>query len=59
MGIYCLASDFWGFLLAELTLGLGSSFLSGTNSAMLYDTLVQSGKVEEHKKISGRMQAIG
>ena len=33
-GIYAFSSGFWGFLVAELILGLGASFISGTDSAM-------------------------
>ena len=51
MGVYCLASGFYGFLLAEITLGLGSSFLSGADTALLYDTLLDEGRVDENKKI--------
>jgi hypothetical protein len=40
LGWYTVADGFWGFLIAELILGLGSSFISGTDTAMLYDTLI-------------------
>lgn len=58
MGVYCLASGFYWFLLAELTLGLGSSFLSGADVALLYDTLLDEGRVDENKKIQWYFQSI-
>ncbi len=36
--IYSFSYGFSGFLLAELILGIGGSFISGSDSAMLYDT---------------------
>lgn len=57
--VYVMSYGFWGFLLAELILGLGSSFISGTDSAIIYDSLVQINKEHEYKKIEGRMLAYG
>ena len=39
--VYCFAHEFWGFLAAELVLGLGASFTSGSDSALLYDSLLE------------------
>ena len=58
MGVYCLATWFYGFLLAEITLGLGSSFLSGADTALLYDTLLDEDRVDENKKIQWYFQSI-
>ncbi|MGM5483341.1 MAG: MFS transporter [Nanobdellota archaeon] len=57
--IYSVSYGFYGFLLAELILGLGSSFISGTDSAMIYDILLQNKKEKNYTKIEGRMNAIG
>ncbi|MFT4303525.1 MAG: MFS transporter [Candidatus Woesearchaeota archaeon] len=57
--IYSFSYGFFGFLAAELLLGLGASFISGTNSAMIYDTLSQSKKKNEYSKIEGRLQSVG
>jgi len=38
---YAFAHDFTGFLIAEMLLGVGAAFISGTDSAMLYDTLLE------------------
>ncbi len=56
---YVVSYNFWGFLIAELVLGLGSSFISGTDSAIIYDTLAQINKKEEYKRIEGKMLAFG
>lgn len=56
---YCFASGFWGILIAELVIGFGSSFISGTDSAMLYDTLFQLKREKEFKKITGMNLAYG
>ncbi|RQW07551.1 MFS transporter, partial [candidate division KSB1 bacterium] len=53
-GIYSLSSGFWEFLIAELVLGLGASFISGTDSAMIYDSLIETGRAGEYAKIEGR-----
>ena len=52
--IYSISTGFWGFLTAELILGLGASFISGTDSAMIYDSLIQYGRENEYAKIEGR-----
>lgn len=56
---YALANGFWGFLLAELMLGLGASFISGTDSALLYDTLLELDRKKEYKSIEGRNNSMG
>jgi MFS family permease len=57
--VYATSYGFWGFLIAELTLGLGSSFISGADSAMVYDTLSQTKRKDDFKKVEGRRLAIG
>lgn len=58
LGMYSMTRDFWWFLIAELILWLGSSFISGTDSAMLYDTLLDEGKTTENKKIQWYLQTV-
>jgi MFS family permease len=58
LGWYVLADGFWWFLFAELILGLGSSFISGTDSAMLYDTLLDEWKQGQNKKYQWYLQSI-
>jgi MFS family permease len=57
--IYSFSSNFNGFLLAELTLGIGSSFISGSDSAMLYDSLQKMGKEKEYLKQESRVMSVG
>lgn len=56
---YSISYGFFGFLVAELFLGLGSSLLSGTDSALIYDSLVQVKKEKDYKKIEGRLLSVG
>lgn len=56
--VYCLSFGFWGFLVAELVLGLGASFISGTDSALLFDTLAVQGRETEYAKIEGRRTSV-
>ena len=56
---YSLSFGFWGFLLAETVLGIGQSFVSGSDSAMLYDSLLDMKKEGEYIKFEGRMTSIG
>lgn len=57
--IYSFTYGFWGFLLAELALGIGQSFISGSDSAMLYDTLLDMKKEKQYLKYEGRISATG
>jgi MFS family permease len=57
--IYALSHGFWGFLLAEVTLGLGLSFVSGADSALLYDSLEMLKRQNEYQKMEGRGMSFG
>ncbi|MBI2140739.1 MFS transporter [Candidatus Woesearchaeota archaeon] len=59
MAAYSFSYTFWGFLAAEILMGIGSSFTSGADSALLYDTLLQSRKEKSYKSIEGKYTAIG
>ena len=56
---YALAHGFWTFQAAELILGLGTSFISGTDSALLYDSLLEMNREGDYQKMEGRMQSVG
>ena len=58
-GLYCFVSGFWGFLLCEMMLGIGQSFISGSDSALLYDTLLEAEREDEYLKIEGRLISMG
>ncbi|MRT93251.1 MFS transporter [Ancylomarina sp. 16SWW S1-10-2] len=57
--VYSFSSDFYGFLLAEIVLGIGSSFISGADSALLYDSLLQDKKEGTYLKQESRMMSVG
>lgn len=57
--IYSLKTGYSSFLMAEITLGVGQSFISGSDSAMLYDTLKSTNKQKEYTKYEGISTAIG
>jgi MFS family permease len=57
--IYSATYGFWGFLFAELALGIGQSFISGSDSAMLYDTLIDIKKENKYLKYEGKITAVG
>ncbi len=58
-GIYCFTSGFYGFLIAEIILGVGQSFISGSDSALLYDSLLAAEKEGEYLKTEGRLISVG
>lgn len=51
---YFVADSFMLFLLGEVLLALGFSFMSGADQALLYDTLLELGRAEEFPKLWGR-----
>jgi MFS family permease len=56
---YLVAASFAGVLLAELLLGVCYAFISGSDSALLFETL-QAGRREEHyARFDGRMTCWG
>ena len=57
--IFSFFSGFNEFLFAEILLGVGGSLVSGADSAILYDTLLEIKEEDEYTKIEGRTYAIG
>ena len=57
--LFSFSFGFWEFLLAEILLGIGNSFISGSDSAILYDSLLQSQKTNQYTKIEGKTYSIG
>ena len=58
-GVYSLSYGFWGFLLAEIALGIGQAFVSGSDSAILYDTLLEQEKTDKYIKFEGSITGTG
>ncbi|MDD2634572.1 MAG: MFS transporter [Bacteroidales bacterium] len=57
--VYSFSYGFFGFLIAELILGMGQSFISGSDSALLYDSLKQNNQEKHYVKYEGRILSIG
>ncbi len=54
---YTFAGTFTGVLVAELQLGASYAFISGADTALLYETLRHGGREEHYAKYDGRMTA--
>ena len=52
-------SGFYTFAFAQILVGIGGSLMSGSDSALLYDTLLEIGKKNNYTKIEGKTYAIG
>lgn len=57
--LYSSIHCFWSFFIAEAIMGIGNSCISGTDSAMLYDSLQQSQNQEKYLKYEGRVTSLG
>lgn len=55
MFVYSIGSNFQIFLAAEMLIALGLAFISGADSALLYDTLAETNRENEYKKIWGNI----
>jgi len=52
--VYSLSSSFLMFCLAEILIAAAFALRSGTDSAVVYDTLFKLGRAKEYMKIDGR-----
>ena len=57
--IYGFSSSFWFFALAEFILGIGQSFVSGSDSALLFDSLKADHRENEYLKYEGKVTSVG
>lgn len=57
--IYSFSYGFWAFAIAEIVLGIGNSFVSGADSAMLFDSLKAANKTDNYTREEGRITSIG
>ena len=53
MGVYIFASTFAHFVLSELLAAIGLAFISGADSALLYDTMSVLGRKRDYKRAWG------
>jgi len=56
---YSLSHGFAGFLIAEIILGIGQSCISGADSAMLYDSLLEKGQEKKYTRFEGWITSLG
>lgn len=57
--IYGVSYGFIGFLIAEIVLGIGQSMISGADSAMLYDSLLERKQQRRYSQYEGRITSFG
>lgn len=57
--IYSFSFSFWGFVAAEVVLGIGQSMISGADSALLYDSLIHAKREKEYNRYEGLTTSIG
>ncbi len=57
-GVLLFAHNFFMAVLAQATIGIGISLCNGTNTAILYDSLLSVGREREYRRREGRRQAI-
>lgn len=57
--IFSLYGGFYSFAIAQILVGIGGSLMSGSDSALIYDTLIEENEKEVYTKIEGRNYAIG
>lgn len=58
-GLLWQADSFVTTVVAQGLLGVGVALVSGTNSALLYDSLLELGRADEYRRLEGRRHATG
>jgi len=56
--IYIIGTHFFIFVIGEIFFGIGMTFKSGADSALLYDTLKLSGEEKEYPYIQGKALSL-
>tara|TARA_B100001250_G_scaffold376562_1_gene364932 strand:- start:14789 stop:15952 length:1164 start_codon:yes stop_codon:yes gene_type:complete len=57
--IFSFYGEFHSFAIAQILVGIGGSLMSGSDSALIYDTLIEKEEEGVYTKIEGRNYAIG
>ena len=57
--VFSFFGGFYAFAIAQVLVGIGGSLMSGSDSAMIYDTLLETNSKTTYTKIEGRTYAIG
>ena len=55
---YCTGSSFTAFAVAEILSGVAGSLISGADTAIAYETLLQLGKESYYRTLEGRLVAV-
>jgi predicted MFS family arabinose efflux permease len=58
-GVYCAAWSFWSCFAAEALLALGFSLASGVDTALLYESLLETGRESEFTRWFARYRSAG
>jgi MFS family permease len=56
--IYAFSYGFFGFAIAEFIMGIAAALRSGTDSALIYDSLIQMERESDYKKFEGTAEAF-
>ncbi len=54
-----VANGLWMAVASQVVIGVGISLISGTNTAMLYDSLLSEGREDEYRRHEGRRMGLG
>jgi MFS family permease len=57
--VFSFYGGFYAFAIAQILVGIGGSLMSGSDSAIIYDTLLETSSKTSYTKIEGRNYAIG
>ena len=57
--VFSFFGGFYAFAIAQVLVGIGGSLMSGSDSAIIYDTLLETNIRTSYTKIEGRSYAIG
>lgn len=57
--VFSFYGGFYAFAIAQILVGIGGSLMSGSDSALIYDTLLETDSKTSYTKIEGRNYAIG
>jgi len=55
---YALSGSFWVLAVGSVLLGIGESFFSGNNGALLYDSLLEEKKEKEFGDLTGKVSSM-
>ena len=56
--VYTVATTFVHVMVSEILIGTSLAFISGSDSALLYETLKQEGSEQQYERHQGRMGAV-